>query len=301
LAACAVVLTISLICNPDRDPVYQGKRLSEWLRAHEIPHTSDERDAAADAIRHLGTNAVPCLANWVSYEPWEWTVRLQGILSGRRLSYLRLREESQQRLAWDSMWGFNILGPVASSAIPELNRVANDPSRNESRFRAIRALGYIGKETFASLLEIAEGQDNRSRQEAAIEIVDLYRAGVDIEPAVPSLLLIDHATAQFQKAHPGLDLYFASSSLWERPTVFASYLTNCLHHTNSTVRFEAVERLGWARAYAALTVPALRKSLEDPDVLVREEVTNALHRIAPEEFRFINAPGESAKAAGKSQ
>src|SRR5438477_4276939 len=55
----------------EREPEYGGKRLSEWVVTFEAP-TPDESmihtEEAVDAIRHIGTHAIPYLLKWIRYE-----------------------------------------------------------------------------------------------------------------------------------------------------------------------------------------------------------------------------------------
>jgi hypothetical protein len=69
LPTAALVLAV----RPEHEPSYDGRPLSEWLhvcscRKPERP-TYDEREKAAQAIRHMGTNAIPTLLRWISYDP----------------------------------------------------------------------------------------------------------------------------------------------------------------------------------------------------------------------------------------
>jgi hypothetical protein len=73
--AFVVGLTV-LVWHGRREPGYQGKLLSEWLRAYRpIGTRTPGSQQAADAVRHIGTNALPFLVRWIEdYQnppPWE--------------------------------------------------------------------------------------------------------------------------------------------------------------------------------------------------------------------------------------
>ena len=53
LAACVLVF-------PDREPAWQGRTLSAWLRDFNADKP-ESRASAADAIRQIGTNAFPLI------------------------------------------------------------------------------------------------------------------------------------------------------------------------------------------------------------------------------------------------
>ena len=60
----------------EREPTYGGKRLSEWV-LELPPNTSPGGDSGAEiAIRHIGTNSLPYLMKWISYEPAAWRIKL---------------------------------------------------------------------------------------------------------------------------------------------------------------------------------------------------------------------------------
>ena len=47
-------------CSP-RDPVYRGQPLSQWLKEYDPRVTVENKEEVDDAIRHVGTNAIPTL------------------------------------------------------------------------------------------------------------------------------------------------------------------------------------------------------------------------------------------------
>jgi len=52
---------VAVFAGREREPEYGGKRLSEWVTTR---NTDAERD---QAIRAIGTNALPCLVKWISF------------------------------------------------------------------------------------------------------------------------------------------------------------------------------------------------------------------------------------------
>ena len=58
LAGLAAVVLVMLWTIPGPpEPVYQGRRLSDWLKAHD----RFSREEAEEAVRRIGTNAIPSL------------------------------------------------------------------------------------------------------------------------------------------------------------------------------------------------------------------------------------------------
>jgi hypothetical protein len=84
--ALAVVFLIAIAVWPgEREPEYQGKKLSEWLGAYHRDYSTDaEREAeqrrADYAVRQIGTNGLPYLLQAVSYDAPAWRRRLPVFL-----------------------------------------------------------------------------------------------------------------------------------------------------------------------------------------------------------------------------
>jgi hypothetical protein len=136
---------------PAAEPVYNGKALSEWLV------TMKTNSSDAEAVRKIGTNALPTLMNIISVEQWS-RKRVLG-----KLKSLDFREAAGNKniptevfrgLAVD---GFAVLGTNAEPAIPQLKRLLyNNP---ECRPEVSCALAQIGPKGFAVLTN-AMNDDN---------------------------------------------------------------------------------------------------------------------------------------------
>jgi hypothetical protein len=271
--------------------------LSEWLRAYDLGSSNEserivvrrEQEDAADAIKNIGTNALPWLLKRIAYDPPVWKEKI-GPIAARIHSRLLTRWYLEgDRLSYDALEGFRVLGPRAAPAVPELARmIRNGSRRGVGQDWRMRALSYIGKEGFPPLL--AALNDPRTKYDAARCIERMSNEGGDIGPAIPALLLIDRSTAEHarkrREANPGgLErdyMYFISYLLFENRPFLIPALTNGLHHTNSDVRVEAAEALGRLYYKARPAVPALRDALDDRVIAVQEAAITALEKIAPE-------------------
>jgi HEAT repeat protein len=67
-------------------------------------------------------------------------------------------------------------------------------------------------------------------------------------------------------------------------------LTNALNHSSKAVRWRAVRSIGQLAINTNIAGPALQSALTDPDRITRSEVTNVLHRLAPE--LIANTPSQ---------
>jgi hypothetical protein len=129
------------------EPEALGHPLSYWLE-HYLPGSqAREREAAATAIRQIGTNGLPAMLVWLRYEPSQTKTEIMGFLKRMRASaYGRWIPPS---LTYDhgvppAHVGFNVLGPAAAPAIPELEQIANDARNPRPAARALMALSAIG-------------------------------------------------------------------------------------------------------------------------------------------------------------
>jgi hypothetical protein len=132
------VLLIALLClvvNREREPEYGGKRLSGWV-LNLPPHRAQAGDTVSErAVRHIGTNALPYLLKWISYEPAPWRLKLYE-LAGKVLPRgptNALFQDKNMQLAAGAAKAFVALGPEADAAMGEVNRIADDPKRGLSR------------------------------------------------------------------------------------------------------------------------------------------------------------------------
>jgi len=161
----------------EREPVYQGKKLSEWLKEYETTHPLGNRDDAAadEAVRHMGRNALPWLVRWVEYKPAAWKERV-GKVAGRipGLGSDRLLEdEILPVLALD---GFAALGSEAQPAIPELVRFVTDPHRRADQGLPMMALIYTGQEGLAQVTNFLRNFNPAVRREAALTLALLSKS-----------------------------------------------------------------------------------------------------------------------------
>ena len=121
-----------LLWPVEREPEYKGKKLIVWIGLcrkgfySRGPERAETRDAV-EAVRQIGTNAIPFLVRWMDYDPPAWKLAL--VAAKRRLPEPFGQSEFIER--WivhkgqvdDAMVGFSILGPDASGAVPELARL----------------------------------------------------------------------------------------------------------------------------------------------------------------------------------
>jgi hypothetical protein len=190
LLAAAVVV---LVWPGEREPEYQGKKLSAWLRYYRA--NGQEHDEAASAVRQIGGRAVPWLLMWMDSRgipPWKvrlinWTMKIPGIQQTkafrRMIDYIR----EQDGLLITALYGFELLGPEARRAIPALAKRLNNPLEDR-RNGAVIALSFIGKEALPLLLSALSDESRSNRVLIAHCIRDMRNLGDEANKAAPVLI-----------------------------------------------------------------------------------------------------------------
>jgi hypothetical protein len=226
------------------EPVYQGKRLSNWLEQFSTNHwgkfNSTEDKEAASAIRQIGTNALPVMLKLMSKRDSRLTQKLMDFLP-------RLWVSRRQDVLWGrrrlGATGFVALGPIARPAVPALMTLANDRDRGV-RYHAVYALGHLGSAA---------------------------------QPAVPFLIgrLTDSSVTTRRHAMFGLAAIHLEPELVV--PVMSEYASD--HGADVVMRWAAIQGLGNFGAQAKAAIPVLVRLLSDQGETIRSVATNSLPMI----------------------
>jgi HEAT repeat protein len=100
----------------DGEPSYNGKRLSTWLMQR--PNENGLSPEAQEAIRQMGTNAIPALLARLVYRDAKF-----GLLDNEA--------------AMEAIGGFYVLGARGEPALPELQELVNRPDRDLALYALI--------------------------------------------------------------------------------------------------------------------------------------------------------------------
>jgi hypothetical protein len=282
LAVAFVVGLTALVWHGPREPRYQGKSLSEWLKLYRPmgpPRLVGSKETA-DAVRHIGTNALPFLVSWIEeyQELPPWRARLRRYASkptsrGRRI-LLEMIAQPEFRAA-RACWGFEILGETAAPAIPDLVRVANHATPGSSSLAA-DALALLGKDALVPLFALMTNSACPIRDEAMWSVGQMHYLGTNAHPAV--VLLIQH----LHDPHLATIAANVLGVLGLESNISVPALVECTHSSNQDLQRAAAISLGRFGSSARPAVPELLKMSDDPSVDVRIEATAALQKIAPE-------------------
>ena len=288
----SALLTLALYSAVSRltlppEPSYEGRTLSQWLWAsddHPVPAGTTphyEGPKASAAVRHIGTNAIPYLLEWLHYEESPLRDKFQRVVArvGQLVGWRPKSAENRQIYA---QLGFDQLGPQARTVIPELVRLMNDPKAPGTARAATDALACVRtKEAFTLVLAVMTNKQHHAREAA---VASIYRCEAHARQASPALIQC------LQDTNPAIVIRAASSlaRLKPEPGLVVPALAAHLNDSEICVRQWMAEMLANFGTQARPAVPALLKALQDPNPSVRRAAADALLRIAPE--ALPNAP-----------
>lgn len=269
----------------EREPSYQGRRLSEWITSYNS-HPRDQE--AGDAIRQIGTDALPSLLRWIEYEEPGWRYRLLHWLdarpSGATNDFLRrLFEGPAVARARSAVMGFEALGEKALPAVPDLARILYQARSGLRMQNASSALANLPGDT---VLLLAEGLTDKSA-DTRVSVASYLRglrvfpkeSFIDPAPAVPLLV------KAMNDGDPRIVTAAATSlgRLALQVDLSVPALTNklCSSPTDE-IRVAAARALAGFQGQAHTAVPSLVRALSDRSIAVRVAATNALYEVAPD-------------------
>jgi HEAT repeat protein len=253
----AVVLLLQGVLRP-REPVYQGKRLSAWLRELDSwPGKSSE--PAAKAIREIGTNALPYLVSALQADDASLKVKLSEFLGRLGLVKFQIRLAEERRDT--ACKALLILGPMASNAIPDIRRMFYQAKMTGA---ATLALFAIGGSSIPTLVEACHHTNQFVRAEAAFILCKLTPAGRR-----------GYTTTYYPAGSTNPVSRFAMTIGDDDMAALGANLKDPL----PAVRRASAEALGRHSGIAKPAVPALLKAMEDPDPEVRKAAAEALKTI----------------------
>jgi hypothetical protein len=268
VAAAVIVVAIgaALLWPGEREPEYQGKKLSEWVilcaKRNTGELTVQEIDAAPIAIRQIGTNGVPHLVRWIEFEP-----RPRGEPNRIERTWLRIRDKlkiggggawhksRKDVLEEGAMIAFEILGPEANAAVSRLCPLLNQNTADYNcSWNAYRALTYIGSESVPYLTDALKYPKHLNRTLVAQLLGEKSMVGKNSDAAVAAL-------------------------------------SSCLHDADGHVVVAAAGSLRAHGADMTMAVLPLIKAGKNADWSVASPALQLLRTIAPEALQTNNFSG----------
>jgi len=177
---------------------------------------------------------------------------------------------------WQGLAGFEILGPEAAPAIPDLTRLlCVSSSRWWSRAdAAFVALVHVGRDGLPPLITALADPSSRNRVETIVYFRS-FNLGTNGWFAVPVLMkCITDTNSQVAEAAT-----WTLTELGLPPETVLPVIKGAVLDPRSKVRNVAVQALGRLGKQALPCTELLYNCFNDTDLYVRETATNALNRI----------------------
>lgn len=189
-----IVAGISWQLLREREPVYQGKSLSEWLEGcnvqqSTIPLVERPQWRQADrAIRHFGTNGIPTLLHVLraTDAPWKLTLLKLAAKQGLFISYT----PAPERNICGAM-AFASLRETARNAVPALVQIYKENRSKESLNAVVIALSNIGpaaEKAVPCLLDAATNSDFSIRFNALTALGEIHAQSELVVPVLVAAL-----------------------------------------------------------------------------------------------------------------
>jgi HEAT repeat protein len=248
-----------------KEPVYKGKTLAQWLTqlddgeadgisSSRLPSFSRAQIESAEAIRAIGTNALPLLLEDIHARPSEkdaW-IQFNGKLDRFTMNHfgrwsLGLADvTAKDRVRWRAAQGLSALGPLAKPAVPELTRLLFTNYFHSSIKEAAYALAGIGPDGIGVLTNSIQPTNEWSGMCAIWALGQHSAAGTNVIP-----FLISATTSSSEGTACGAILVLGLFHTDAEHVLPA--LTNALSSSNAAVRRDA------ARAVAEFGVHGANK------------------------------------------
>jgi len=184
----AIIATIAaFIALRPREPMYQGKRLSEWLSDFDKGHGDPGHARTEEAVRAMGTDCLPILVSELRAKDsplLKKLVRLAGHQHWVQVSY------TQRETRWArAVCGFQALGGRAEPAVPALIQMLD--LEESGRFLShnwdvAAALIAVGPSAAKAVSELLTNRNTQVRHWGR-EILGGF-SEEDVREAIPAIL-----------------------------------------------------------------------------------------------------------------
>jgi HEAT repeat protein len=243
LLGCGIAAVLILTLWREREPRFEEHSLFEWIAIADHGDRDGEfsKKEGQEAVRHIGTNAIPFLIKCIEYRERPWQTRLGGLCSklpeklAEPVSGLIEGHGAQRQEAAFS--GLHILGPGAKSAIPALTNLLT--AQPQLAYYCMTILAQIGGDGLTPVLNAVTNQSSPYR----IVAFDAF-VGLDTNRPLDQIVV--------------------------------ATLTNCLAETNRELAFYAAQILCCHNAEKELAMKTLVDALGNDDKKIRQSAISHL-------------------------
>lgn len=281
VATLLCLVGLRIFALPAREPVCQGKPLSAWLERFDEPFATtflagfeDVPQPAVDAVRSIGSNALPMLLELIQARDSRAKERLLDLLEKQSVVKFRVTPASvKQRRATLAFCG---LGPMALPALPKLKKLLAD---EHTALPAAIAIAQVGPEGLSVLTNALAGTNPLVRHACSYGLCNIPTNGAAVIPTLIASLKDRDAVVQCKAAE-------ALGLIRDNPTIAIPALLDLLLTTNDC-HLSAVNSLGLYGQLATSAVPALLTCLVSDEATTRLWALLALRRIRAETNAII--------------
>ena len=148
----AVGAVVGPLLRP-QEPRYQGRPLHVWLADFDLSGRGNP-EKATEAVRAIGTNALPLLSRMIGAKDRAWQKAVMALNAKQSLIQINLTEAGIIRFR--AVEGYRALGSEAKESVPTLIQLMNSERNAEVRADVATALGWIGADAKAAIPAISK-------------------------------------------------------------------------------------------------------------------------------------------------
>jgi hypothetical protein len=289
-----VAIGLATYLRGPSEPAYRGRSLSNWIVVTRV-HPDD--DEARMAVRHLASNSIPLLLDWIKREDRPTPRARFSEAKNRAIDFLERHRVIKPRphsmfmdwkgsYRWLANAAFTELGPEAAPAIPALIQMLGTKGPTTNDFSPIAGVAYLllPRMAPASIPPLIDALSSSDLQVYALAAGALGEIGPEARAAIPVLQRKLADTNDMVRVGAAGVL----GQLGADPTVFMPALLDSLRDPDFTYLDLKLEVLLKHKDHARDAIPLLANILTNAatlgsptNVYVRQQVTGALMQLQP--------------------
>lgn len=171
------------------DPIYEGKRLSYWMRNFGGLFGGDynKRKQAYTAVKSAGTNAIPLLLQMLRTKDSPLKVRWYAVLQKQK--WIEFHPIWAGKLRHNAADAFIVLGSRATNAIPELLKIHEQNQESQVYIdMCLAQMGPTAEKAVPILIQDLGSRDSNVRFESAHALGRIHPRPEVMVPALTKLL-----------------------------------------------------------------------------------------------------------------
>lgn len=265
----AVLGVLGWFVQRPNEPVYQGKRLSYWLK-HLENWDGNTNDPAFVAFHDMGSNAIPPLLSVLQSGGGGFRRMIMEVNKKQSVVQLPFGKPWEQTTA--AAWALYAMGPNARPALPVLsNLLFFHPTEI---ITSATVMAGIGSDALPCLLSALTNQNYRIR-DAAVYGLGLERSDLNI--VVPALIGRLRDTNRAVQHTAAISL----GELHAEADIAVPALMNAFPGNDKLLRFLILNAIGKFETNAREAIPMIVGALKDGDLDVSNNAVFALKQIDP--------------------